>query len=77
MLGSPRHVVEKHGVALTHGEAQLVREVLRIRGAEHVHGDAMLLQPAQALLGLLDGQAGDEALHEVLLRLHSRGGPRE
>ena len=39
------------------GEAELVRQVLRFCLTEHTDGDAVLLQLAQALLGLLDGQA--------------------
>ena len=39
------------------GEAELVRQVLRFCLTEHTDGDAVLLQLAQAILGLLDGQA--------------------
>ena len=72
--GLPGLVVEEDRVALPLGEPELVRQVLRVGLAEHTDGDAVLLQLAQALLGLLDGQALRQARCEVLLRLHRRGG---
>ena len=55
------HVVEEDRLALPFGEATFVSQVLRIGNAENIDGDETLLQPAQALFGLPDGQALCEA----------------
>ena len=71
--GLPGLVVEEVRVALPLAERAL-RQVLSVGLTEHTDGDAVLLQLAQAVLGLLDGQALNQARREVLLRLHRRGG---
>ena len=67
IFGAPVRVVEEDGVALPRGKPQLLLQVLLLGRAEDVDRDQILLHLAQALLGLLDRQARDEALHEVLL----------
>ena len=66
ILGAPVRVVEEDGVALQRGKPQLLLQVLLLGRAEDVDRDEILLQLAQALLGLLDRQARDEAQREVL-----------
>ena len=56
ILGSPGHVVEEDRLALPFGEATFVSQVLCIGNAENIDGDETLLQPAQALFGLLTGR---------------------
>jgi hypothetical protein len=59
------HVVEEDGVALPQIKPHLVRQVPLIGRAEDVDRDEILLQLAQALLGLLDRQARDEAQRDA------------
>jgi hypothetical protein len=59
ILGAPVRVVEEDGVALQRGQPQLLLQVLLLGRAEDVDRDEILLQLAQALLGLLDRRARD------------------
>ena len=59
ILGAPVRVVEEDGVALQRGQPQLLLQVLLLGRAEDVDRAEILLQLAQALLGLLDRRARD------------------
>ena len=60
-LARPRRRGAHDRLALPLGEATFVSQVLRIGNAENIDCDETLLQLAQALFGLLDGQALHEA----------------